>query len=460
MVKEGEKFKFNTDFQQSLLQYIATDKHGYKALQLVNDFYFTLLEHQIIAKALIVFFAKKKRVGSKVTIKEEIRKLYTTRDFANALSPQDKRLVNKTLKKVYNSVKDGDAILEACIKFKRFVETKEVLENADVNNYNEYDTLTRKLQKSTTIGDEFENHIGLWLIKDIKDRQISRKIDSPTNPTPYRQVNRWLNNGGLTNASLVCLLGPSKRFKTGALVNIAKGYMRLRKKILLIDLENGEVALGDRFEQSIMNKTVEEIYSGEFDSHVQKQFRKFKRLGAEVVIKRFPAYSTTFNTVQAFIDDIYREYGIRFDVGLFDYLDLMGAISGKKDETERISDVYVDAKNFLEYNNMDSGWTGSHLNREGAKKEPTKYKANDIAKALDKIRHADAIWGLNQSEAEREAGIMRFQVVDQRQGIPDGRALFWIDIPHQRLTEFTLEQIRRYEEQQQEEHLDQGGADI
>ena len=209
-----------------------------------------------------------------------------------------------------------------------------------------------------------------------------------------------------------------------------------------------------------MNKTIEEIYSGEFDSQVQKQFRKFNRLGAEIIVKRFPAYTTTMNTIQAYVDDIYREYGIRFDEAIFDYLDLMGAISGKKDETERISDAYVDVKNFLEYNNIESGWTASHLNREGAKKEATKYNANDIAKAIDKIRHADCIWGLNQSEEEKQEGIMRWQVVDQRQGVPDARALFWLDIPHQRLTEFSLREINKYRDQEATDNLEHRGNDL
>ncbi len=451
-----EKFSFNKDFQQSVLQFIVTDKHGYKALKLIKDFYFTLLEHQIIAKVLISYFKTKRRVGSKVIIRERLRVLYQTKDFANALNPSDKKLINKILKKIYSgNVKDGDTILEECIRFSRFVETKEVLEGADVEDYNNYESLANKLQKAINAGGEFEDNKGVWLIRDIRDRQYKRQIEDPTHPTPFKQVNWWLNNGGFTRHSLIALLGPAKRFKTGGLINLARGYLRLRKKVLYVDLENGDEALATRAEQSFMKKSAEDIYSGLYDTHTQKQFRKYKRLGAELVIKRFPAYSTNCNNIQNFIDDIYREYGVKFDVIMFDYGDLLGAISGVKEDTQRISDAYLDMKNLLEYNDFETGWTGSHVTRDGAKRESTKFKQNDLAKAIDKMRHSDAIFGLNQNDEEKKLGVLRWEIVDQRQGKDSGTAYFWIDKGLQRMDEFTnteIEEMRKQEVEYEEEN--------
>lgn len=458
MNNKKEKFRFNKDFQESVLQFIVTDKHGYKALKLIKDYYFSLLEHQIIAKALINYFSHKRRIGSKVVIREKLRTLYQTRDFANALTGQDKKLIDKVLKKIYStSVRDGDTILEECMKFARFVETKEVLEDVDIENYNEYDGFVKKLQKAINIGEEFEDNKGVWLIRDIKERQYNRQIEDPTYPTPFKQVNHWLNNGGFTKHSLISLLGAAKKFKTGALINLARGYLRLRKKVLYADFENGDVYLATRAEQSIMKKPVEDIYSGLYDLPTQKQFRKYKRLGAELVIKRFSAYATTCGDIQNFIDDVYREYGIKFDVLIIDYGDLLGAISGVKEDTQRISDVYIDIKNLLKNNDFESCWTASHINREGVKREGTKYKANDVAKAIDKMRHADAIYGLNQGEAEKKEGVLRIEVIDQRQGKESGTAFFWIDKNLQRMDEFNKNQIQERWEQQKDYGTDDVG---
>ena len=50
--KDKNKFAFGTDFQQEILHYIIKDKNGILALNQVKDSYFTLINHQVIAKAL------------------------------------------------------------------------------------------------------------------------------------------------------------------------------------------------------------------------------------------------------------------------------------------------------------------------------------------------------------------------------------------------------------------------
>jgi hypothetical protein len=443
---EIEKFQFNTDFQENLLQYTVSDKNGYRALQLYEDSYFTLLEHQIIAKALKDFFKKKKRVPqSKALLKEQLRKMFMTKDFINALSVEDKSNINRVVNKIYRgNVKDGDELFESTIKFAQYVKLKSTIDKVNLNDFNQYEVFSNQVRKAITIGTEFKEGKGVLLIQGIKDRHHRRKFQDDIIPSPFWQLNKLTNGGGYSKGTVIVLIGPEKEFKTGMLINIARNYIRCRKKVLYIDFENGEDALALRLEQSIMNLNKKSILSGENDIKVQKQFRKYQRLGGEIDIKRMPAYTTTCDHIQTYIDSQYNEYGIRYNTIICDYAALGGAISGNKDDTQRISDFYVDFKNLVDRNEFETGWTANHIQREALKRFKTKFLSTDTAKCIDIVRHVDVALGFNRSEFDIAGGLLRLQVIDQRDGVQDGLALFKINYETQKATEVSKSTLDEY----------------
>lgn len=121
-----EKFQFDTEFQQTLLGFTVQDKQGYKALKLYHDTYFTLLEHQIIAKALKLYYKEKHKLPkSNIIFKEYLRQLFNTRDFANLILPDDRLQVAKLVDSIYTmAVKDGDEILLSASRFQSYVSLK------------------------------------------------------------------------------------------------------------------------------------------------------------------------------------------------------------------------------------------------------------------------------------------------------------------------------------------------
>jgi hypothetical protein len=188
-----------------------------------------------------------------------------------------------------------------------------------------------------------------------------------------------------------------------------------------------------------------EILSGKLDKKMRKTYRKYKRLGSELAIKRFPAYKTTTKDIQAWLDKQRLMKGIRFDYGIVDYGDLLGATTGRMEDDKRISDAYLDLKNLALDNELDYILTLSHVKRdkETIKRKGSRYLSSDVAKAIDKCRHCDMILGLQESEEEKEGSIMRLEVVDQRDG-KEGRVLLWADIDKQLVTEFNVAQVDEY----------------
>lgn len=457
------KFEFGIDFQEVILRYTVTDKKGYKALELYEDSYFGSIHHAVIAFALKKYYKKRKRTPEEPFLRETIRVLYvsSSKEMFSALSDDDREIIDNTITKIYQGlVADAHVVLEKCINFARYAKFKEELEQVDINKYDSYEAALSKLKAANNIGSMLEDDYGTSVVSGIHDRAYKRDQLETVHPTPFWQFNRLLNSGGLTTGSVILVAAQAKRFKTGFLLNVAKYLMRRKRRIIYIDFENGEQALTTRTEQSLLGVVQEQVTSGDMDEKLLKLLRKYKRLGAECIIKRMPAYIATMDTVQTFMDKCKVDLGIEFTDGIIDFPDLAAAISGNTEEVHRISDVYVDVKNWAAHNNLQSVWCPSHVKGEAKKRRGTRYVQEDLAKCIDKMRHVDVALGLQESEEEKEAGVMRIEIMDQRNGMSDGRMLFWVDMAKQQMKEFTKHQVKEYIEQLEEQQKPERVSDL
>jgi hypothetical protein len=448
----ADKFQFGTDFQQEILKVTATDKNNYKIIQLYQPEYFTLLTHKAIAFAFKRYFKATGSLPNKIVLREELRKVFRLKSYSADYDEATKNRTFKIASKLYAtpSTRPED-IIESTKKFARFTLLKEEISNVDLLDFDNYDKFQTRVQNAITFGHESSDRVGTFVVGGIRARQTERKFRSPMVELPYRQWNKMMNGNGSEKGSLICILGKEKDFKTGMLINIARARLRRAKKILYIDLENNESPLATRAEQSIARLTKEDILLGKNDLAIQKIMRRYQRIGAELYIKRLPAYHATCNTIQAEMDKMYREYGIKFDEIVLDFIGLLGALSGAKDDLQRISDATVDFKNLLSSNQIDLGYTAMHVTREGeAARKNTCYIPNDIAKCKDIGRHVDMLVGINSNDNEDREGVMRVEMIEQRDGLPFGRVLLWVDKKTQHVKEFTIKEEEAYKQQMQE----------
>jgi len=444
---KGIKFEFTSEFQEDLLRFTLTDRVlGPKVVALYEYHYFTLLQHNIIAYALKKYFKKNRKIPSKSILLEELREVYLMQEYAEHLTKEDTSEINGIVKDLYSKhAEDGLEILKKAEKFAQFVELKDLVENADLTNYHEYSQLSQKVQKAVAPKLKQKKDEGTYLIKDIKNRQAERQTEGVIIPTPFKQINDLTNAGGYERGSIIVIVDRPKKFKTGAMVNIIRGYLKRKYKIAVFDLENGQDGFTLRLEQSIMNKNKRELMSGQYDKEVQKRLRKYKRLGGEVFIKRMPAFSTA-NDFRAVLDEQKRENNFEPEILIIDYLGLMAAISGKIDDHNRISDAYLDIANLANERDIIHTWTPHHVKADAYKKRATRYESNDLAKCTEIGRHVHAMFGLNRSEEEVEQGVMRMELIEQRDGLQEGRALFMVKEATQVMTEFTSDQRKLWNE--------------
>ena len=415
--KDKNKFAFGTDFQQEILHYIIKDKNGILALNQVKDSYFTLINHQVIAKALAKLSKKNKRIPKNASVlNQEIQDLLSVKGIADLVTKDDLVEIKHTVEKLYSEpLLDGEDIREKVLKFSVFVQMKDLNDNFDLSDFNQYD-------------------------------EFVRQSDPMVLPTPFRQLNHLANGGGFPKGSIIVALDKSKATKTFTLVNVARSYLKMQKVVLYIDMENGASEIMTRMEQSTLNRSKNDLLSGDVDKLEQKHLRKYRRLGSEFIVKKLPANVGTVSDIASTIDEIYNDTGMKVNVLVIDFMGKMGSLGKHEDDFNRISNVYIEVGNLVMEKDIDIVWTAQHVTRQGEVRRETRYEESDIAKCMDISRTASFVFGLNSTQEEREHGVQRWETVVARDAPSWGRCLFNIDLEKQRFQEFTVAQRKAYDE--------------
>lgn len=443
--KSKTKFTFSPEFQLEILRYIIKDKEGGLILKRIKPNYLVLIEHSIICEGIIKYYKKQNRIPSENVLKEVIKELLEGKQYADLVTKDDIPNIDKVISNLYHlPLSDADYIKEKIYQFSTYVEMKNLNDSFDLDNFEQYEEYSRKIEKILQKSKPKKEDEPAYMIRDIVERQFKRQSEPSVIPCPFRQMNALTNAGGYPEHSVNVILDKPKAKKTFFMVNLARGYLRMGKSVYYVDTENGKDQILDRFIQSSINKTKKELYSGEYDKLESKHLRKLARFGVELIVERVPAMITDCNYIRDKIIK-FRNQGIDIKVLFVDYAGKLASIARDKEDFDRISNVYIDLQNLAEELNLDIVWTAHHITREGKKHRATRYDENDISGSIAIIRNAQTIFGLNSTAQEEQDGILRAELVVQRDGLPSGRALFKCDVERQRCKEFTRDERENYD---------------
>lgn len=447
---DREQFKFTIEFQLELLKYIIQTKEAIVYLDKIKSSYFTLLEHAIICETLLRTYKKYKKVPGKVAMLEAVKNLLNTREYATLVLEDDLPGIREVVKEVYDKkVEDADIIKKTFIEFITFIELKTLNEATDFSDFDQYQKYYQRVGKLLEAAHEdvAGHEVSHYMVDDTVERQLLRRTDPDVIPSPYKQVNDLTNAGGYAKGSIVVMLDKAKARKTFTMINVARGYLSMKRNVLYIDTENGATQIMGRMIQSTLNRTKKDMLSGEYDALEKRHMRKYKRLGVEFIVRRVSALVDSALTIKNIIIEEEARMGKKIHMVVIDYAGKLQSIEPNSDDVKRLDRVYIELQNMAFDMDIDSIWTAHHTTRDGAKNQETRYEENDIAGAITIVRNAVAIWGLNATQDELDNNIQRWEVVVQRDGVPHGRALFNIDVERQRMKEFTRDARKAYDEQ-------------
>lgn len=445
-MKPREKFSFNIEYQLEVLKYFIHSKDSLLIVPKVKSEYFTLIEHSIIMKAISKYVRKYSKIPGKALLKEGCYELMKKKEYVDLVTKEDIPNIDKCIDNLYSSnLRDTEAVRETIYNFSAYVEMKALNERMDFTNFSLYSEYQAKISKIIQNSKPQVEDTPLMMVEDTTRRQLLRKTDPDVVPTPFWQLNQLSNGNGYSKGSIFVLLDKPKARKTFSLINIARGYLSMKKNVLYIDTENGKAQIMERMIQSTLNKTRLEMLSGDFDKLEQSHMRKYRRLGVDFIVERIPALVGDVNQIKSIIHKLKLEKGIDIQILVVDYAAKLASISRDKEEISRINNVYIELDNLAHEMGIEAIWTAQHVTREAAKHKATRYEDNDIASSISIIRNAQCILGLNSTDEEEAHDIQRLEVVVQRDGKPYGRCLFNVNLDTQRWKEFSKKARETYD---------------
>mgnify|MGYP003136880691 FL=1 len=253
--------------------------------------------------------------------------------------------------------------------------------------------------------------VGQDYFGDIVDR-IARSYQETNKdriPTVFNTHNRNLE-GGLSRKELGMVVAPPGVGKSLYLVNQGAANLLQGKNVLYVSLEMSEDKIAGRFDSVITEIRNLKTSLGQLRLKERLDEVKNKTEG-RLLIKEFPTGACNVNQLRSLLVQLKLHKNFTPDVLIVDYLELLRPnrlIDSEYQAQQRIAEELRGLG--VEYNCLI--WTASQTNRQ-ARRVPIITDA-ELGDSYGKIRPADWVISLNQTQEEYDEGAMRVYVMKAR----------------------------------------------
>ena len=242
--------------------------------------------------------------------------------------------------------------------------------------------------------------------------------------------------GDIHREDFVSYLAPMKRGKTFALIDAGVVGIQNGLKVLHVSAEMSENQVLRRYWTALsgqLNKDKDDINYSYFEKdgdkweikqkvisrkavsieEIEKKQKHFRRLfrGGDIRVLATPAYSWTIERLDAEIDNLVEQEGFIPDVIIVDYADIM-APSEKGDYRNQLDGIWKRLRGMAQKRKAVV-FTASQSGRASIDKNAD---SKDIAEDIRKLAHITSMVALNQTPAEKKAGILRLKQLAVREG--------------------------------------------
>ncbi|AGR46795.1 DNA helicase [Bacillus phage JL] len=420
-----ETYEFSESFQSKILALMARDKVFYITFREVLKPKFLRKDiHIDMARIIQEHYEKESdratKKGTDVNppttevLWEEVRKLTKN----NKLKAKIKDQYEDCILDIFDAdLSDAEYIKDNVIAFGRRSAIEQaiwdsvgLLEKGTTEDFNKIEDLVGKaLRIGEDIGD-----LGTDYYSNAQERieNYREGTDGVRRiPTGISGVDNILH-GGLGGGELGVVIAPPNRGKSIALINIGAGAVLEGYNVVHFTLEMPEKQVTKRYDQRLMGKSFE--YMKDNPDKILKaimNMQKTKR--GQLFVKKYKTNDCTVHTMRSYLTRLWMEKGIKPDVIIVDYGDLVQPRRTYADKRFELESVYLDLRDLAaEYD--CPVWTASQANRGALDKKV--ITIGDLAEAFNKANIADFMMALCQTTEEKEDGEMRIYISKHRDG--------------------------------------------
>ncbi len=388
---------YGHDFQIKAISSLLTHKEFLTNIHdIISDEYFENSAQKWVIKQIIKYYDKYHTTPTLDVLKVELQKL------DNEVLQIS---IKEQLKEAYVASDDDlEYVREEFTNFCRNQQLKRALmTSVDLLKAGDFDGIRGLIDNALKAGQD--KNLGHEYLKDIEDRY--RENSRTTIPTPWEKINSLLQ-GGLGNGDFGLIFGNPGGGKSWSLVALGGHAVKLGFNVLHYTLELGEDYVGKRYDAFFTNINV-----GKISDHKEKVGEIIPKLPGQLIIKEFPTGRATMSTIESHIDKC-SGLGIKPDLVIIDYVDLLSSRKKNRERKDEIDDIYSSAKGLARQLDIPI-WSVSQVNRAGAQDKI--IEGDKAAGSYDKLMITDFCMSLSRKKEDKAKNTGRFHIMKNRYGM-------------------------------------------
>ena len=397
---EVETFDFDGPFQSKIAALALRDPGFLERTDgLIRPEYFENVAEAALVNIGLRYFGKYKRVPDLVTlmnlVKQDVR--------AKVIRPDMLGEVKQAIKAIASAdVGDRDYVVDQVATFARHqAVSAAILESVGLLERGGADKILEVMKKAAEVG-AVEAGAGSYnYASRVKQRTEVRRAEAAGEiaprgiPTGVRILDKLLKHKGWGRKELTLFMGGPKIGKSTALAMFGKTAWMAGYNVLFVTLEVSTEILSDRLDASIAEIAVNAL--GDHILEVEDKIRMASEKAGELIIEEFPSGTMTPAMLRRVLAR-HKARGIKFDVVVVDYADLMAPDIRYDDPRENSKGIYTSLRAIAQEEDL-AMLTATQTNREGAKSAVAGME--HVAEDFNKIRIADLVISINRTPDEK-----------------------------------------------------------
>tara|TARA_B100001094_G_scaffold318437_1_gene362008 strand:+ start:2208 stop:3569 length:1362 start_codon:yes stop_codon:yes gene_type:complete len=301
---------------------------------------------------------------------------------------------------------DLEFVQEKTIEFcKNQVIKGAIMESVELLDSQKYDEIKGVIDNAMRAG--VERDIGHEYITGFDERMNQQA--RVTLPTAWDSVND-LMDGGLAGGELGVVVAPAGIGKSWTLQAIGADAVKQGKTVIHYTLELNAEYVGLRYDTIVSGQP-----TGNLQYHKEEVMKKISQLKGNLIIKYYPTRTASVNTLTAHLQQCELQ-GIKPDMVLVDYADIMKSTSNFTEKRHQIGHIYEELRGMAGEFDIPI-WTASQANRSSLEEDV--IDASKVSEDYSKVMTADFVMSMSRKVEDKIANTGRFHVIKNRFG-PDG----------------------------------------
>lgn len=409
---EAVHYDFDDKFQSKITALCLRDSSFLQRTDgLIRPEFFENTADGALVNTVQRYFTKFKKAPDPVTLLSLLR----DDKEAKIIRPELMMIVKERLRElIRHDISDKDYVVDKVAEFARHQAVISAIEESVSHlDRRDFSKIEKAVKDALNVGANLDVEMYDYF-DEIETRTHERKERAagklpPTGiSTGFPALDKYLYHKGWGKRELSVIMGGAKAGKSTALLEFGRAAVMNGYNVLYITLEVAAKIISERVDANIADIAMDEI--GERIMEVSKKIETIKERSGKFSIVEFPTGTLTVSDLRRILER-QKIKGIKYDMVIIDYADLMAPERYTDNAIENSKNIYVTLRGLAMQEDV-ALLTATQTNRDGFKSAVA--KAEHVSEDFNKIRIADIVISINRTEEERAVGQARLYFAASR----------------------------------------------